>query len=259
MRGIGNRCGYLAAAVLLAGTSAAWAVYPFDTMTFDNSSTVSTVASYNPPPVIIRYDYGNGPVVAGTTQWTSAADHTGNGGGSIIMNNNFVASTTAEASAFTLDIMNSDGSAVTASNISFYIQVAPGSAVNQNQGAGTSAAGSGYFAVAIRGAGYSYTNTGNVFVNGNNAGGSGWNIGDPNYTGQSDMGTWEFISIPLTASDDVIRALTFQDYNDNNAGRTISGTVTTYLDDLTITPVPEPMSLAMLGLGLPALLVRRRK
>src|SRR4051794_12443840 len=37
------------------------------------------------------------------------------------------------------------------------------------------------------------------------------------------------------------------------------GTPTIYFDNITITPVPEPTSLALLGLGIPALALRRRR
>jgi len=273
LRRIGLIAAPPAAFTLMATSSLLADNYPYYN-TFDTSSTVSTVANYNPPPIITRFDYGtggpnatNGPLTSGgnQTNWSSVDNTAVDGsGGSIYQAVNYKSSPTAQDGAFTLDIENSDANAIVgATNVSFYIMLAPGSAVNSNEGAGTSQASSGYFQVAIRGAGYSFTNTGDVFVgtnpgNATDQGGNGWNFGDPTYSGTSDQGTWEYVSIPLTSADNVIRGLTFQDYNDDSSTRKITGVVGWYIDDLTIT-VPEPASLSLLGLAVPALLARRRK
>jgi hypothetical protein len=241
---------------LMAAPSAR-AAYPFDLMTFDTASTVSTTVNYNPPPVITRYDYGgSGPNATHSTGWDGTVDNTGNSGGSIVQSANFDSSA-GQAAGFTLDITNN--LPVQASNLSFDIRLAPGSAFSTLTGPGTSGASSGFMQVAIRDGNYNFTNTGNVFVNGNNAGGNGWNFGDPTFSGTSDAGTWEHISIPLSGADSAVRAITIQDYDDNNAGRAFTGTVTWNIDNIQLTPAPEPASLALLGIGLPGLLMRRRR
>jgi hypothetical protein len=265
-----RRLGILAgppAALTLMATSAAMAQYPYGTQTFDTSASLSTVASYNPPPIITRFDYGtggpsstSGPLTNGGNQtgWSGAADHTGNGGGSINMGLNFKNSPAAQNGAFTVDITNN--LAVPTTMLSFYIMIAPGSAFSTQVGG--PGASSGYFSPVIRNSSYAFTNVPDVIVNGVDQHANSWNFGDPTYSGTSDAGTWDFIQIPLdpTNATQNIRALTFQDYNDDTTGgRKITGVVQWYIDDLTITPVPEPATLGLLGLAVPALLARRRK
>ncbi|HEX3356629.1 MAG TPA: PEP-CTERM sorting domain-containing protein [Tepidisphaeraceae bacterium] len=240
----------------LMGAPTAQAAYPFDLMTFDTSSTVKTTADFNPPPIITRYDFGgSGPNATHSTSWDGTVDNTGNSGGSVVQSVNFDTSAN-QAAAFTFDITNN--LPVQASNLSFDIRLAPGSAFSQ-LGPGTSGASSGFMQVAIRDGSYTFTNTGNVFVNGNNSGSNGWNFGDPTFSGTSDAGTWEHISIPLSGFDTAVRAITIQDFDDNNAGRSFNGPVTWNIDNIQLTPAPEPASLALLGLGVPTLLIRRRK
>jgi hypothetical protein len=269
-------------ALTLLATSVAHAQYPYYN-TFDDATTISTVASYNPPPIITRFDYGNGgPSSTNSTGWSNAEDHTGNGGGSVMQSITFSNSPVAQQGAFTLDIAG--GAGINVSNVSFYIMLAPGSAVNSDTSAGDAGASSGFFGVAIRNGSYDYITPGpgypggpgNPSVNGTVQTGNGWNFGDPNYTGTSDQGTWEFVSIPLGPGDGIdtstgnnvvddsqgVRALTFSDYDDDSASsRKITGTVTWYIDDLTLTQavVPEPATLGLLALSVPALMLRRRK
>ncbi|HEX4055840.1 MAG TPA: PEP-CTERM sorting domain-containing protein [Tepidisphaeraceae bacterium] len=268
LRRIGLIAAPPAAFTLMAASSLMADNYPYYN-TFDTSSTVSTVGNYNPPPIITRFDYGTGnPINAGqnATAWSSVDNTAVDGsGGSIMQSLTFSNSPIAQNGAFTLDIENSDANAIVgATDISFYIMLASGSAYSTQVGG--PGASSGYFQVAVRGAGYSFTNTGDVFVgtnpgNATDQGGSGWNFGDPTYSGTSDQGTWEYVNIPLTSADNVIRGLTFQDYDDDaTGGRKITGTVTWYIDDLSITAaVPEPATLSLLGLAVPALLARRRR
>ena len=97
------------------------AQYPYYN-TFDDATTISTVASYNPPPIITRFDYGNGgPSSTNSTGWSNAADHTGNGGGSVMQSITFSNSPVAQQGAFTLDIAG--GSGINVSNVSFYIML----------------------------------------------------------------------------------------------------------------------------------------
>jgi hypothetical protein len=69
-------------------------------------------------------------------------------------------------------------------------------------------------------------------------------------------GAWYQVSVTCPNSWTAIRALTFQDYND--AGRNIVGSETIYIDNLSITPVPEPSSIALVGLGVAGFLFVRR-
>jgi hypothetical protein len=46
----------------------------------------------------------------------------------------------------------------------------------------------------------------------------------------------------------VCALITIQDYNDS--GRHITGSETLYIDNLALTPVPEPSTATLLGLGL---------
>ncbi|MGD0464765.1 MAG: PEP-CTERM sorting domain-containing protein [Tepidisphaeraceae bacterium] len=278
-----RRLGILAvppAALSLMAASAAKAYN--NVYTFDTAASVETnpggdygINPNGPPPAYLnsRFDYGSGgPASTNSTGWAAAPDHTGNGGGSLMQSITFKNSPTAQNGAFTVDMY---WSAQVATNLSFYIMLAPGSAYSTQ--AGSPGASSGYFQVAVRDGSYGFNNTGPGYpggvgdptVNGVLQNGNGWNFGDPNYTGSSDQGTWEYVTIPLAATynasggpDNQVRALTFQDYDDDSStGRKIAGTVTWYIDDLTLTPVPvpEPACLGLLGLAVPALLARRRK
>jgi hypothetical protein len=266
MRSFQNRIGLCVGAtatLLLAGASVSRAAYPFDTMTFDTASTITTSANYNPPPVGARFDFGDGnPSLAGnsSTAWAGSVDHTGNDGGSIALTSAYVDSETGndEKAGFTLDLAPS---AVNAASISFYLMLDPSSPVDENTGAGAS---SGYAQIGIRDNSYNFASANNISVNGSNQG-SGWNLGDPTYSGTSDKGTWEYISIPLDNTDNMVRAITIQNYDENanvangGSGRVLNGTLTMYIDDLTIAPTPEPAALALLGLALPGMMIRRRR
>jgi PEP-CTERM motif len=238
--------------------------------TFDSSGTVTNDTSgdsgqYGLDPSLgvinSRFDYGSGgPPGTHATGWSNAADFDVNGGGSLMQSITFKSSPTAQAGAFTVDI---SGVPILATDLSFNIMIAPGSADSGTAGASFAAGSSGYFQVAIRDGSYDFTNVPDVFVNGVDQGGNGWNFGDPTYSGTSDQGTWEHIDIPLnpSVSTENIRALTFQDYDDDSStSRLIAGQVTWYIDDLNITGnVPEPATLGLLALGVPALMMRRRK
>jgi hypothetical protein len=71
------------------------------------------------------------------------------------------------------------------------------------------------------------------------------------------VGQWTHVSVALNSTTgNLVRALTLQDYND--AGRSINGSETIYIDNLALTPVPEPSSIALVGLGVAGLLFVRR-
>lgn len=271
------RLGVLIAAPAMMGfigVSAAQAAYPYDMMTFDNAGSITNNEdnsgdagtwwkNFNPPPANVRlaWSQGNPGGMGNHVVAWSTTDHTGNGGGSVGLTMNFAGSQTGigEDASYSFDLTSAP---VYATNISFYLMLDPNSAVDSNPadmyGNGAPDASSGYAQMFIDDSSGAAVAVGNVSVNGNNVGG-GWNLGDPSYSGTSDRGTWEYISIPLTGSNSMIKGMLIQDYVDNSAsGRVVNGPVTMYIDDLTVT-APEPASLAIFAMGLPALLMRRRR
>jgi hypothetical protein len=230
----------------LVATSIAGAQTATYTNTFDDSSSFQTSANYNPPPISMRFDYGgSSPTAHHSIAWTGAQDDTGNSGGSVDLGWAFAAAYDGgETSAFTSDIFpytttpDTPGYAVT--DISFNLMVDPSSTKDIY-------GGYGYFQVATRDESYNWIDTG-----------FNEELGDPSYNPNgSDAGTWETINIPLSGIN--VRAITFQDYTDDPSGRNINGPETIYIDNLSVTyQVPEPASLGLLGLGVPALLMRRR-
>jgi hypothetical protein len=247
----------LAAATLAVPflTSAARAAYPTDLMTFDTSASMTNTPSssfgYN-PTTVPNFRFDNGTLTAGlhhSVSWTGAQDNTGNSGGAVQFNWTWSHTSDGDgSSAFDMDLTGA-GVEPTISQLSFDIKVDASSAQD-------TFGGYGYFQVFTRNDSYSYDGTPNDIVNGVNVGANGWELGNPTYGGPTDN-TWAHVVIPFSTPVSP-RALVFQDYNDS--GRNINGALTYYIDNVQLTPVavPEPASLAFLGLGIPALLVRRR-
>lgn len=182
----------------------------------------------------LRYDFGgtgNPTVTLNTTYNTAGAAGSGSAQFSFSFANQ-------SGLAYTADIFSTP---TTIYNISFDLLVDPSSA------SGAANHGAGYFQVATR------TTDNYDFVD------SGYaeNLGNPSYDTTTHYGVWEHISIPLTAvTGTSVRAITFQDYNNDN----IAGPVTYYIDNLVVstTPTPEPASLGALTMVAAALLRRRR-
>jgi hypothetical protein len=219
------------------------------TDTFDTSSSVQIgIRNYNPPPITAVFDYGGGQTHQ-SVSYSSTVDDTGNGGGSVqftqFMN---YAAVGAGSCAFTMDLFDSPGAQV--SDISFNIMIDPASKPDAY-------GGYGYFQIFTRDSGYNDNGVPAIYLDGTNEG-SGYEFGDPTYspTG-ADPGVWDTINMPFSGAGAQVRGMTLQLYSD--AGRNMDGNVIYYIDNLDITYVPEPASLGLLGLSVPALLARRRK
>lgn len=68
---------------------------------------------------------------------------------------------------------------------------------------------------------------------------------------------WRHVSVPLTAPVNAVRALTFQLYG--GPDQNINGTVTLRIDNVVLTPIPEPASLGALALVGAVVAARRRR
>ena len=207
----------------------------FGSNTFDNAASVQLNSpNYNPPPISSRFDYGTFTAqLTGTTAWNATHDNTGNGGGSSKLSWSWDISDGAGSAAFTYDL-NPDGNTVY-TNLAFDLYLDPSSTEGTYQG---NPSDYGYFQVVTRDGSYNYNPT--------------------SYAASLlNPGVWQHFSIPLTGVNQSVRAMTLQDYNDQY--RNITGTETIYIDNLTLTPVPEPTSLALLGLAVPGLLLAARR
>jgi hypothetical protein len=208
--------------------------------TFDNSGSFVTSTSFpafgsygldnpgSPQVPNVRFDFGSPTATANNSIAFSSTENNGAAGsGSLALswNWNFTADG-ASAAAFTMDLLNN---AQTYSSISFDILIDPSSTVGLN-------GDYGFFQVATRNGAYNFDST---------------SLGE----GFTTAGVWEHVTIPLDGSDNSIRALTFQDFDDAN--RSINGTETIYIDNLALN-VPEPSTVALLGAGVAGLLSLRR-
>ena len=187
-----------------------------------------------------RFDYGTATAAATATA-TWASGPTFDAGGSVLSGSaklswtwNHVADGDGSA-AFTADILSPAQSFV-GGTLSFDLYLASSST------AGVSG-DYGYFQVVARNTdAYSFDDTG---------------VGNGLNTFVTAPNQWTHVSIPLNATTgNLVRAITFQDYAGLN--RNIVGTQTIYVDNLHLTPAPEPTSLALAGLGLAALFGVRR-
>ncbi len=256
------------AALMLSTTSVVKAVYPNPVSTFDTAASFtnnndnsgdagSWYNNFNPPPPNVRLDYANDNAsdgLAATTSETWKAggplgtyDAGGNpNSGSLALSWTFTAADAAAGSGlgFTIDILNTP---TNFTSLSFYLMVDPSSAVDAY-------GGYGYFSVATRGQG-NYTFDDTVSADGE--------LQNPNYSNPASpgAGVWTLYTIPLHGADATgIQGITFN-FSDSS-DRNIVGTDTVYIDDVSLvgpSDVPEPASLALLGLSLPTLLLRRRR
>jgi hypothetical protein len=250
--------------------------YPYNTFTFTTAGAQTfiggtyTYDSYSISTPNFRQDYTTNAGVGTGVAYNSTVDHTGNGGGSIQMNEVVQTAGTPTNAAVVMDVAPdaNGGTGLSATGYSFWLQILPGSAVSGANGASFGAGASGYFSTYYKTQpNYNGVYGGyNVYLNGVNEGAGGWQFGDPNYTGNSDAGTWDYVYVQFTdgsGNPTVVpnfAAIGFQNYLDNSASSRnfLAGAkVSWVIDDLTVY-VPEPASMAMLGLAAPALLMRRR-
>jgi PEP-CTERM motif-containing protein len=218
--------------------------------TFDTSSsfvTGSANRTYNPPPMWFGFDYGT-PTATATASVSWASGPTYDAGGSAASGSaklSWTFNTTVDgagSAAFTADIFSSAQN-YSGGTLSFDIMVDPSSTLDAY-------GGYGYFQVFTRDQDYD-----------DNATSFAEELGNPNYSSPASpgAGVWQYVSIALgSGADSSIRAITFQDYTD--AGRDINGSEVIYIDNLELTPapVPEPSSIALVGLGIVGLFFVRR-
>lgn len=202
-------------------------------MTLISTASADYINTFDTSVAPLRYDFGgtNSPTVTfdGTKNLNGPA-----GSGSAKMTFSFAPNS---GLAYTADVF---GTPTDITNISFDLFVDPSSS------SGAANHGAGYFQVATRLTdGYNFVDTGYAE-----------NLGNPSYDAVTHYGVWEHISIPLTAATGTgVRAITFQDYNNDN----IPGQVIYYVDNLVLTTVPEPASLGLLAASAAGLLARRRR
>jgi len=267
------------AGVMIVGGSVANAQAPYYPQsgniatinTFDTASSFSTVATYNPPPMIVRTDgtvyaqnvsakWSNGGAAGGWDNTASTGGPANQGtpadtGGALQLSQTFTSSAGSHGMSWTFDIYPG-GADEMVTSVSFDILVDPKST-------GISQYGDyGYFQLAQRNDSYGYTRADQtLYENGKLVGKTGGSIySGPgislgNSTGSPDVGVWDHLEYDFSTPQ-VVRAITLQDYSRSAQ----NGPVIYDIDNLQLglVPVPEPASLSLLALGVPALLKRRR-
>jgi len=193
----------------------------------------------------ITLDYGGGGATpANSTETWSSTDYAGSPtSGSVELSTKFNGTVFgAGGAAFEIQLEPNPASIPTysdlhASNVSFDIQVVPGSAADQF-------GGYGYFQVFTVEDSYSQDTASYAEELANPS------YGSPPSPG---AGVWEQESIALNPANPFF-AFGLQVYNRGD----MNGNFSVLIDNLQFTPVPEPATLGLLGLGIPALLMRRR-
>ncbi len=242
------------AAFLVMGHSPVKAQSVTYTNTFDAASSFQTTENDFPPPIALYIDpssdttsnlvaWSNGHAPGGYDDTAATGGPTAQGtygdtGGSVLLSQTFDASAVGQQISYLIVDLFNPGEVITA--VSFNLLVSPGSAADSLGGYGT-------FTVDAVG---SYE--GNI----------GYEtlyseeLGNPSLSGPTD-GTWENISVAIPNPPSLpMNTLDFDIFDQTSS---INGPVTYYLDNLSVTySVPEPASLGLLGLGLPALMMRRR-
>jgi hypothetical protein len=218
------------------------------TFTFDNSSsatfTPSSSFGYNPTVPNFRYNYGSANSSA-TFQWSSSDAGGSPTSGSIeaSLTLNETLDTSSTKGAFNIDLAG--GSGINAGTLSFDLMISPGSAVDQY---------GGYGDLGISTATGSWGTQNSVWDGPSPETsyefGTSWGVP---YT----AGSWYHFNIPLSsAAGTGINAIVIQDYD--GGGKLINGTINFFIDNLTLTPVPEPSTIALAGLGIAGLFGLRR-
>jgi hypothetical protein len=209
------------------------------TYTFDNSSSATFIPSgsfgYNPTVPNFRYSYGSANSSA-TFQWSSQDANGSPSSGSIetSLTMNETLDTSSTKGAFVIDLAG--GSGINATTLSFDLMIDANSVKDQYGGYGdlgiaTLTGGWGTFNQVWDGPtlepSYEF--------------GTSWGVP---YT----AGTWYHFNIALTGSTGTgINAINIQDYD--GGGKIINGTINFYIDNLTLTSVPEPSTIALLLAG----------
>jgi hypothetical protein len=216
-----------------------------DSSSFVTSSGFPTFGSYgldNPgTPTVpnVRFDFGT--VTSDSIAWASGPTQDAGSNpssGSLQLNWTWATPPSGgQSAAFTIDLLNT---AQSYSSISFDIMVAAGSTPDAFGGYGD-------FSVATRDSGYAFNGTGFEQELANSG------FSSPASPG---AGVWQHVTINLSGADSSIRAITLQDFD--SADRNISGPETIDIDNLTLTPAPEPSTIALAGLGLAGLFGFRR-